>query len=175
MPVAAVPAPGANRPSNLLDVPEVEEAQAAEAEQDTAVRPDLPSPPEHLGRDLTLYSLARFGLVAVVAVVLALVGVPILIGIIVGLVLGLPLSMLALRPLHNRVSAGLAARSAIRRAQRDRLRAELRGEASEASEPFESGDPDAAARPSPQPEPPAASTSPDTEPPTRTTSPDAGE
>jgi hypothetical protein len=87
-----------------------------------------PEPPVGLGRDLVLYSLARFGIVAAVAVVLALVGVPALIGVVVGLIVGLPLAMLLFRGWHNRVSAGLAARAAIRREQRSRLRAELRGE-----------------------------------------------
>ena len=84
--------------------------------------------PEGLGRDLILYSAARFGIIAVVAVVLSLAGVPLVLGLAAGLILGLPLAMLLFRGWHNRVSAGLAVRSALRREQREKLRAELRGE-----------------------------------------------
>lgn len=65
---------------------------------------------------------------AVVAVALALVGVPLLFGIAVGLIVGLPMSVLLFRERHNRVVAALGARGASRRAQRERLRAQLRGE-----------------------------------------------
>jgi hypothetical protein len=98
---------------------------------DDQIRADAPQPPAvppHVGTDLALYVLARFALVAVVAVVLTLVHVPLLISIAVGLVAGLPLSMIMLRGWHQRVARGLAARGAARRAARDRLRAELRGE-----------------------------------------------
>jgi hypothetical protein len=93
-----------------------------------AGEPALPVVPPHVGRDLGLYVLARFALVAVVAVILAVINVPLLIAIAVGLVAGVPLSMVVLRGWHERVAAGLAARGAVRRAARDRLRAELRGD-----------------------------------------------
>jgi hypothetical protein len=88
----------------------------------------LPPVPPHVGRDLALYLLARFALVAVVAVILTMINVPLLISIAVGLVAGLPLSMVVLRGWHQRVARGLAARGMVRRAARDQLRAELRGE-----------------------------------------------
>jgi hypothetical protein len=66
----------------------------------------------------------------VVAAVLTLINVPLLVSIAVGLVVGLPVSMVVLRGWHQRVAAGLAARGMVRRAARDRLRAELRGETS---------------------------------------------
>ncbi|HEX4703092.1 MAG TPA: DUF4229 domain-containing protein [Pseudonocardiaceae bacterium] len=88
----------------------------------------MPPVPPHVGRDLTLYVLARFALVAVVAAVLTAINVPLLVSIAVGLVIGLPVSMIALRGWHSRVAAGLAARGVVRRAARDELRAELRGE-----------------------------------------------
>jgi hypothetical protein len=90
----------------------------------------LPAVPTYLGRDLTLYVLARFALVAAVAAILTAINVPLLISVMVGLVVGLPVSMLVLRGWHGRVAAGLAARAVVRRAARDRLRAELRGETS---------------------------------------------
>lgn len=88
-----------------------------------------PAVPPGLGRDVALYTAARIGLIAVVAALLALARVPLLISVGVGVIAGLPLSVLLLRGLHNRVSSGLATRSANRRAQRARLRAELRGDA----------------------------------------------
>jgi hypothetical protein len=95
----------------------------------TQVEPTpLPTVPPHVGRDLTLYVLARFALVAAVALILTLVNVPLLVAIAVGVVAGLPLSMVILRGWQSRVSAGLAARGMVRRAARDALRAELRGD-----------------------------------------------
>jgi uncharacterized protein DUF4229 len=90
--------------------------------------PSLPEVPPHIARDLCLYVLARFVLVGVVATILVLINVPLLISIMVGLVLGLPVSMLLFRGWHDRVARALAARGMVRRAARDRLRAELRGE-----------------------------------------------
>jgi Protein of unknown function (DUF4229) len=90
--------------------------------------PALPTVPPHVGRDLALYVLARFALVAVIAVILTLINVPLLISVAVGLVVGVPLSMVVLRGWHERVAAGLAARGMVRRAARDALRAELRGD-----------------------------------------------
>ncbi|GAB3009074.1 hypothetical protein GCM10027097_78510 [Amycolatopsis acidiphila] len=79
-----------------------------------------------LGRDLTLYLLARFGLIAVVAVVLILVKVPLLVALAVGIVVGLPIGLLAFRGLNSRVTAGLAVRNERRARERAKLRAELR-------------------------------------------------
>ena len=107
--------------------------RAVAEESDPEIRPEtaaLPEVPAHLGRDLTLYVLARFALVVAVAAVLTLINVPLLVSIAVGLVVGLPVSMVVLRGWHQRVAAGLAARGMVRRAARDRLRAELRGETS---------------------------------------------
>lgn len=97
-------------------------------DQNRADAPELPAVPPHVGRDLALYVLARFALVAVVAAALTLVHVPLLISIAVGLIAGVPLSAVVLRGWHQRVARGLAARGAVRRAARDRLRAELRGD-----------------------------------------------
>lgn len=81
-----------------------------------------------LARDLTLYTAARLGLVAVVATGLVLAGVPLLVSVLLGLVVALPLSLVLLRPLRTRVTAGLQVAGARRRAERDRLRAQLRGD-----------------------------------------------
>lgn len=81
----------------------------------------------HLGRDLTLYVGARVALIVVVAAILTVVGVPLLVSVAVGIVVALPLSLVLLRGLNSRVSTELAHRGAKRRAERDKLRAELRG------------------------------------------------
>ncbi len=81
-----------------------------------------------LGRDLTLYTLARLALVGAVTVLLVLFDVPLLVALAIAVVVGFPLGLLVFRGLNQRVTAGLAARGADRMAARDRLRAELRGD-----------------------------------------------
>jgi hypothetical protein len=90
--------------------------------------PQIPPTGTALARDVALYSAARLALVAVLALLLVLAGVPLLVSILLALVVALPLSMVLLRSLRVRVSAGLAAAGARRRAERDRLRSQLRGE-----------------------------------------------
>jgi hypothetical protein len=81
-----------------------------------------------LGRDLTLYTLARLVLVGIVTVLLLLFDVPLLVSLAIAIVVGFPLGLVIFRSLNNRVTAGLAERNADRAAARDRLRAELRGD-----------------------------------------------
>lgn len=81
-----------------------------------------------LARDMALYTTARLALISGLAVVLVLAGVPLLVSILLALVVALPLSMVLLSSLRSRVSAGLAVVGARRRAERDRLRRQLRGE-----------------------------------------------
>lgn len=83
----------------------------------------------HLGRDLTLYTLGRLVLIAVVTVVLVLFEVPLLVALAVAVVVGFPLGLLVFRGLNHRVTAALAERGKGRTNARERLRAELRGEA----------------------------------------------
>jgi hypothetical protein len=80
-----------------------------------------------LARDLILYTVARLALVAVVTLVLVLAGVPLLVSLLLALVLVLPLSLVLLRSLRTRVGAGLQLAGERRRAERDRLRSQLRG------------------------------------------------
>jgi hypothetical protein len=82
----------------------------------------------HFGRDIVLYTAARLGLVAVVTAVLVLVKIPLLVGLAVAVVVAFPLSLLLFRGLSQRVNAGAALRGQSRRAERERLRAQLRGE-----------------------------------------------
>jgi membrane protein implicated in regulation of membrane protease activity len=67
-------------------------------------------------------------LVAVITGVLVLVGLPLLLALIVALIVALPLSLIVFRSLRTRLNREIEAATAIRRAQRDRLRAELRGD-----------------------------------------------
>ena len=77
---------------------------------------------------LVAYTLARLCLVAVVAGLLVLAGVPLVLAILIGVVAALPLSMLLLRGLRERMDAGVAAVQERRMAQREVLRARLRGD-----------------------------------------------
>jgi hypothetical protein len=83
----------------------------------------------HLVRDVTLYVLARLGMVAVVMALLMLVNVPLLVAMAVGVVVALPLSLFLFRGMRARVAAELNERGEVRRAERERLRSQLRGEA----------------------------------------------
>ena len=77
---------------------------------------------------MTLYVLARLGLVAVVTGALILFKVPLLPALAVGIVVALPASLFVFKGLRERVAVGLNERQAERRAQRDKLRSELRGD-----------------------------------------------
>jgi hypothetical protein len=82
----------------------------------------------HLARDLALYSVARVGLLAAVTGVLLLFDVPLLVSLAIAIVIGFPLGLLLFRGLNRRVTEGLAARGAAKHAERQRLRAMLRGD-----------------------------------------------
>ncbi|MDQ4020090.1 MAG: DUF4229 domain-containing protein [Actinomycetota bacterium] len=90
--------------------------------------PEIPLSGSALARDVALYSAARLALVAVLALILVLAGVPLLVAVLLALVVALPLSMVLLRSLRIRVNVGMAAAGARRRAERGRLRNQLRGE-----------------------------------------------
>ena len=81
-----------------------------------------------LAATVALYTLARLGLLAVIAGVLYVVGVPLLLALLVALVVALPLSMLVFRGLRTRLDAALAAAGSRRRTERDDLRKRLRGD-----------------------------------------------
>ena len=80
------------------------------------------------GRDIVLYTLARIALVAALTAVLALVDVPLLVALAIALVAGFPLSLLLFRGLNQRVTAVMAERNKARYDERQRLRAQLRGD-----------------------------------------------
>jgi hypothetical protein len=81
-----------------------------------------------LAAAIWLYALARLGLVAVVAGLLLLAGVPFLIALLVGLVVALPLSMVLFRGLRGQLDGALARARERRSTERDALRRRLRGD-----------------------------------------------
>jgi hypothetical protein len=113
--------PVAARILGAVAVPETTE----HAESRTPAEPDGR---EHAGRDFALYSLARLGLIVVIAGVLVALGVPLVLGIGIGVIAGYPISLLAFRRLGARASASMNQRRQRRSAERERLRAELRGD-----------------------------------------------
>ncbi|MGH3780362.1 MAG: DUF4229 domain-containing protein [Pseudonocardiaceae bacterium] len=92
------------------------------------VAPQNPPTGRTLVRDVALYSVARLALVTVAALLLFLVGVPLLVSALLAVVLALPLSMVLLGSLRVRVNSGLAVVAGRRKAERDRLRRQLDGE-----------------------------------------------
>lgn len=77
---------------------------------------------------MALYTVARLAMVAATALILVLAGVPLLVSILLALVVALPLSIVLLGSLRARVNTGLAVVGERRRAERDRLRRQLRGD-----------------------------------------------
>lgn len=75
-----------------------------------------------------LYTAARIGLVAAVAGVLVVVGVPLLLAALIGIIVALPLSMVVFRGLRDRLDSAVAAVAARRSDERSALRARLRGD-----------------------------------------------
>ena len=93
------------------------------------------TPAPSLVGTLLAYTLARLCLVAAVAGLLVLAGVPLLLAVLIGVIAALPLSWLLLRGLRVRMDAALTAVREKRSAQRAVLRARLRGD-----DPADSGE-----------------------------------
>jgi hypothetical protein len=90
-----------------------------------------------------LYTSARLAVVAIVAGLLLLAGVPLLISVLVGLIVALPLSMVLFRPLRDRLDGALAVTRERRAAERSALRSGLRGDApAEPAAAHDAGTPD---------------------------------
>ena len=87
-----------------------------------------------LATAIWLYALARLGLVAVVAGLLVLAGVPFLIALLVGLIVALPLSMVLFRGLRGQLDSALAQARERRATERDALRRRLRGDEAPAAD-----------------------------------------
>lgn len=105
--------------------------------------PDQPSPEQlaaakrRLARDVAVFSLARLGLVVVIAaVILGVSGllraqVPALVAFLLAVIAALPLSVVLFGGLRTRVNEGIVVVDARRRADKLRLQARLRGEVDE--------------------------------------------
>lgn len=113
----------------------------SEASQNRPDQPGNPGRPGNAGtdrgtlaRDVALYSLARLGLVLVLAVVILSlprlfgVEIPLLVAALFAVLIALPLSLVVFAPLRRRVNAGIASVDARRRADRADLQSRLRGE-----------------------------------------------
>jgi hypothetical protein len=87
-----------------------------------------------LARNLALYTLARFGLVIVLAAVILGVGaivdvdIPLLVALIFAVVIALPLSLVLFKKLRIRVNESIADVDEKRRRDKADLRAKLRGD-----------------------------------------------
>ena len=86
----------------------------------SAERPDGPAVP------LLIYSLLRVGLIVVLTALLALF-MPLIVALLFAIIVQLPLSWLLFAGPRRRVNEAMAASSAHRRAERERLRAALAG------------------------------------------------
>ncbi|RCW46883.1 uncharacterized protein DUF4229 [Halopolyspora algeriensis] len=84
-------------------------------------------PSRSLAFDITLYTVARFGMLAALTAALVLFDVPLLVALAVSVVVAMPLSLFVFGGLRRRVATGMAQRAERRRAQRAHLRAQLRG------------------------------------------------
>jgi len=87
-----------------------------------------------LVRDVVLYSVARLGLVVVLALVILFGGkafgvdVPLIVAALFAVLIALPLSLVLFAKLRKRVNIDIAAVDAQRRADKADLHAKLRGE-----------------------------------------------
>ncbi|MDA3628095.1 DUF4229 domain-containing protein [Saccharopolyspora oryzae] len=81
-----------------------------------------------LARDIALYTVARFAMVILVAALLMLAQVPALVALAVSVVVVMPLSLLVFGKLRRRVATGMAERAEVRKAHREELLAQLRGD-----------------------------------------------
>ncbi len=90
--------------------------------------PGTPAPPPpRILPWLLLYTLARLAIAAGLVALLWLAGLGSFAGLLFGVLLSMPVAYLLLRPVRDRLTAALAARTAARRAQREDLRARLTG------------------------------------------------
>jgi len=96
------------------------------AEIDAATSSSGSTPPRILPW-LAMYTVGRIGIAAALVLILWLVGLDFWSGLLFGVLLSMPVSYFLLRPSRERLSEGLAARSATRRAAKEDLRTRLSG------------------------------------------------
>jgi hypothetical protein len=87
-----------------------------------------PASPPRLAPALALYTLGRLGVFVVLVALMWLVGLQGFLGLVLGLALSVPVSYLLLRPLRERATEAMAARSVSRRTTRADLRERLAGD-----------------------------------------------
>ena len=104
--------------------------QLADRGSPTAPPADSPIGPPRLFPVLLTYTVLRMVLIVALAALLSLVMIP-LVALVFAVVLQLPLAWLLFAPLRRKVNLALAGRQGIRRVERDRLRAALRGESTD--------------------------------------------
>ncbi|SCX46552.1 Protein of unknown function [Klenkia marina] len=76
---------------------------------------------------LALYTLGRIALAAALVALLWVLGLGSFPGLLFGLLLSMPLSFVLLKPLRERLTEAMAARSVTRKAAKEDLRARLKG------------------------------------------------
>src|SRR3954468_8647854 len=84
------------------------------------------TPPQVLPR-LLFYTFDRIAIAVVLVLVLCFAGLGSCAGLLFGVLLSMPVSYLLLRPVRDRLTEALAARSVARRAAKEELRARLSG------------------------------------------------
>jgi hypothetical protein len=76
---------------------------------------------------LLLYTLGRLAIAVALVAVIWLVGLPGIPALLFGVLLSMPVAYVALRPVRDRLTEALAARSVARRTAKEQLRARLEG------------------------------------------------
>ncbi|GAA4812476.1 hypothetical protein GCM10023200_57820 [Actinomycetospora chlora] len=94
-----------------------------------AAGPEPTGTPGAVALAILLYVGVRLVMVAVIAGVLVAVGLPLLIALLAAIIVALPLSLFLFRGLRARLAGEIDIATASRRERRERLRAELRGDA----------------------------------------------
>jgi|tagenome__1003787_1003787.scaffolds.fasta_scaffold20173892_2 hypothetical protein len=113
---AEVPTPAPPTPSGATPAPAA------------PVGPDgQPATPPKVAPWLILYTLARIAIAVALVLLLWLAGLGSYAGLLFGVLLHMPVSYLLLRPVRDRLTEALAARSVARRAAKEDLRARLSG------------------------------------------------
>lgn len=88
-----------------------------------------PATPPRIVPWLLAYTLGRLAIAVALIALIWVVGLPGFPALLFGLLLSMPVSLVLLRPVRDRLTEGLAARSVARRARKEELRARLSGEA----------------------------------------------
>lgn len=86
-----------------------------------------PATPPKVAPWLLLYTLGRVGVAAVLVTVVWVAGLPGLPALLWGVLLSVPVSYFSLRPVRDRLTEALAARSVARRAAKADIRSRLEG------------------------------------------------